>query len=141
MAGSLPVLTFLVAGAVLRAPCHFIWHNAPVASRPPLDYKAPLILIVCRRIVIMPSIWLDMTDKLPNYALLGDVIRTFRLQRGLSQESLAERAALHRTYIGSVERGERNPSFQSLSRIVDALGISWTEFGQAIDRAAGGTDR
>ncbi len=77
-----------------------------------------------------------MNCQVSDLGLLGAVIRAFRQRTGLSQESLAERAHLHRTYIGSVERGERNPSFQSLSRILDALDVSWTEFGQAIDREA-----
>jgi len=52
----------------------------------------------------------------------------------LSQEDLAEKAELHRTYIGGIERGERNPSFNSLARILKALGASWREFGGRIDR-------
>jgi len=43
-----------------------------------------------------------MTHKVSDLMLLGIVIRAFRLQRGISQENLAELAALHRTYIGSV---------------------------------------
>lgn len=53
----------------------------------------------------------------------------------LSQEELADRAGLHRTYIGSVERGERNPTFVSLGRILEAAGVSWARFARALDRA------
>jgi hypothetical protein len=42
---------------------------------------------------------------------------------------------LHRTYVGSVERGERNASFESIDRLLAALGVSWAEFGRAIDGA------
>jgi transcriptional regulator with XRE-family HTH domain len=52
----------------------------------------------------------------------------------MSQEALGDRAQLHRTYVGSVERGERNPSFESLSRLLGALGVSWTEFGRSLDK-------
>jgi DNA-binding XRE family transcriptional regulator len=58
---------------------------------------------------------------------LGDVIRSERLSLGLSQEELAERCQLHRSYIGSVERGERNISIQNVVRIARALNLRvWT---------------
>jgi len=55
---------------------------------------------------------------------LGDRIRQLRKERNLSQERLAERADLNAKYLGAVERGERNPSFESLFKIAGALGIS-----------------
>jgi transcriptional regulator with XRE-family HTH domain len=64
---------------------------------------------------------------------LGEVIRSLRRKRRLSQEGLAHEAGLDRTYIGGIERGERNPSFLSLLRILRALGVGWREFGRRID--------
>lgn len=55
---------------------------------------------------------------------LGQKIREHRLVIGLSQEELADLAGLHRTYIGSVERGERNVSLQNIVAIARALSIS-----------------
>ena len=66
--------------------------------------------------------------------MLGEIVREFRVQRGLSQEDLAEESTLHRTYVGGIERGERNPSFGSLDQLVCGLGVTWAEFGRALDR-------
>jgi transcriptional regulator with XRE-family HTH domain len=68
--------------------------------------------------------------------MLGDVLRQFREHRGLSQEELGFGAKLHRNYVGGVERGERNPSFESLSRWLAALNITWRDFGDALDQKA-----
>ena len=50
-------------------------------------------------------------------------VRYYRKKAGLSQEKLAERAGLHRTYIGGVERGEYNVSAINIARIAQALDI------------------
>ena len=55
---------------------------------------------------------------------LGNNVRRFRRKSGLSQESLASRCGLHRTYIGGIERGERNVSLLNLLRIAEALGVA-----------------
>lgn len=54
-------------------------------------------------------------------AALGREIRRHRRARKLSQEQLAERAELHRNYVGYLERGERNPSAKTLFQIARAL--------------------
>ncbi|MCA9085206.1 MAG: helix-turn-helix transcriptional regulator, partial [Planctomycetaceae bacterium] len=52
----------------------------------------------------------------------GERLRAIRLQKGVSQEALADAAELHRTYVSSVERGERNISLVNIGRLADALG-------------------
>ncbi len=54
----------------------------------------------------------------------GAAVRVHRQALGWSQEVLAECAALHRTYIGGIERGERNVSLENIYRIAWALGTS-----------------
>jgi transcriptional regulator with XRE-family HTH domain len=56
--------------------------------------------------------------------ILADNIRLFRIQRGLSQEELAEICGVHRTYVGSVERGERNVTLSTLEIFASALNMS-----------------
>ena len=55
--------------------------------------------------------------------LFGQRLRLLRKERGLSQEELGFRADLDRTYVGGIERGERNPSLVNICRIAGALGI------------------
>jgi CheY-like chemotaxis protein len=57
-------------------------------------------------------------------ALLGAAIKAERSALGISQEELAYRADLHRTYISDVERGARNPSIESIEKLAGALEIS-----------------
>lgn len=53
----------------------------------------------------------------------GRNLRTWREQQGYSQESFADALGLHRTYIGSVERGERNLTLQTVERIAHAIAV------------------
>jgi transcriptional regulator with XRE-family HTH domain len=54
---------------------------------------------------------------------IGANLRRERKLRGFSQDALAHMAGLHRTYVGSVERGERNVSAENIRRLARALGI------------------
>ena len=53
----------------------------------------------------------------------GDRVRKIRAHLGLSQEELARNAKIDRTYIGGIERGERNAGIKNVHRIADALGV------------------
>lgn len=59
--------------------------------------------------------------------LIGERIRDKRREKGLSQEELAERADIHSTYIGQLERGEKSATVDSLEKITAALGITFEE--------------
>lgn len=57
-------------------------------------------------------------------ALFGKNVRTLRDREGLSQEELAFRASMKRSYLSDLERGTRNPSVRALGRLADALGVA-----------------
>jgi transcriptional regulator with XRE-family HTH domain len=60
----------------------------------------------------------------PEHAALGEAIRRLRLDAGISQEQLAERAETDLTQVGGIERGVRNPSYTTLLRLAKALDTS-----------------
>ncbi|MBK5233094.1 MAG: helix-turn-helix transcriptional regulator [Thermoleophilia bacterium] len=68
-----------------------------------------------------------MASRSPDHVALGKAVREIRLAKGFSQEQLALESGLDRTYVGGVERGERNPSYGSLLKLAKALGISPSE--------------
>ncbi|MFQ9006350.1 MAG: helix-turn-helix domain-containing protein [Eubacteriales bacterium] len=59
--------------------------------------------------------------------VIGQRIRNYRTQKGLSQEKLAELAGCHPTYIGQLERGEKNATLESVEKIASAMDISLSE--------------
>ncbi|MBN3032509.1 MAG: helix-turn-helix transcriptional regulator [Candidatus Saganbacteria bacterium] len=58
----------------------------------------------------------------------GNRVRKERMKLAWSQEELAERAGVHRTYIGMIERAEKNATLESIEKIAKALNISIAEF-------------
>lgn len=65
-----------------------------------------------------------MTDQKQIKLAFGQRVRSTRLESGLSQEKLAHICELDRTYVGGVERGERNISLVNIHKIAAALGVS-----------------
>jgi CheY-like chemotaxis protein len=69
--------------------------------------------------------------------LFGKAIRHQRTEQGISQEELAGRAGLHRTYISDVERGARNPSLESIEKIASALNMTVSMLFARVDASIG----
>ena len=66
-----------------------------------------------------------MEETLPNLLLkaLGQRIRALRTEQGYSQEAFADKCGVHRTFMGTVERGESNLSFQNIARVAATLDV------------------
>lgn len=60
-------------------------------------------------------------------------VRQLRTERGWSQEAFADRCGLHRTYIGSIERGEQNLSLVNIEKLAATLGVSLAELFAVFD--------
>ena len=75
-----------------------------------------------------------MAERSAAHAAFGRAIRELRQVRGISQEQLGFGSGLHRTYVGGIERGERNPSLANILRIAEALGVSPSELLAASER-------
>jgi transcriptional regulator with XRE-family HTH domain len=68
-----------------------------------------------------------MPRKRKECIVFGKTVRRYRTIAGFSQEALADRAKIHRTYIGGIERGERNPTLAMIHRLATALGVDPTK--------------
>ena len=64
--------------------------------------------------------------------ILGQRIRNYRTAKGLSQEKLAELCGCHPTYVGQIERGEKNATIESVERISSALNVSLSRLFEKI---------
>ena len=58
------------------------------------------------------------------FSILGANVRALRIKLNLTQEQLADKCDLHRTYIGAIERGDRNISLKNIVRLADVLGVT-----------------
>lgn len=73
--------------------------------------------------------------KHPELVALGEIIRHYRMVAGLSQEEMAAQCGLHRTYIGGIERGERNVGVRNLIHIAKILQLHPSQLLMPIDAA------
>ena len=58
----------------------------------------------------------------------GKKLRNIRTNKNMSQEELADKAGVHRTYIGMVERAEKNITLKNINKLAKALGVKLSEF-------------
>lgn len=79
-----------------------------------------------------------MEEGLSNLLLkaLGQRIRELRTEQGYSQEAFADKCGVHRTFMGTVERGESNLSFQNIHRVASYLGVSLSALFFDLERKA-----
>jgi transcriptional regulator with XRE-family HTH domain len=77
----------------------------------------------------MPS----TTKKPPLLLDFGDCVRQFRIERGFSQEAFADACEIDRSYMGGIERGERNLALVNIVRIIQALELEPSEFFKGLD--------
>lgn len=94
-----------------------------------MSAMSSMLLIVCSLKVnilrTLPTIIAGASDKTEDEGrrAFGLKVRTLRLAAGFSQEALAERSGLHRTYISSLERGQRNVGLDNIIKLAAALGV------------------
>jgi transcriptional regulator with XRE-family HTH domain len=72
-------------------------------------------------------------DRAELLAAFGRVVRGLRIDLQISQEELADRAGIHRTYIGDVERGKRNVSLVNIERLARALEVDMAHLMARVD--------
>jgi transcriptional regulator with XRE-family HTH domain len=76
-----------------------------------------------------------MENKAAKSSRFGNAVRVARTRAGITQEELAERAGLDRSYIGGVERGDRNPTLIAIEKIAGGLGITLADlFSYSVER-------
>jgi transcriptional regulator with XRE-family HTH domain len=72
---------------------------------------------------------------------LGQRIRELRSKQGYSQESFADHCGVHRTFMGTIERGESNLSFSNLVKVSQGLGITLSELLSGLEKRAAHTPK
>jgi DNA-binding XRE family transcriptional regulator len=106
------ILLSLLLPVLARGPEQDLFH---------LRVPGILLLIRCRLIVFIRRNSKSMKDNA--LKRFGKRVRALRERTGLSQEALAAKAGIHRTYMGGVERGERNICLRNIIRLAEALAV------------------
>ena len=86
-----------------------------------------MVLIVRGRKVLLQATIMKMMGEKQKSNRFGEAVRKARTAVGLTQEELADRSGLDRSYIGGVERGERNPTLTVIEKIAKGLGVTLAE--------------
>jgi len=84
-------------------------------------------LIMNTKVIISTKVGIFMAAKIQALVDFGNKVRAARKESNLSQEELAAKVDLHRTYIGMIERGEKNITLLNILKISHALNISASE--------------
>ena len=71
---------------------------------------------------------------------LGSLIRGLRVKQGMSQEEFADRCSLHRTHIGSIERGEKTITIETAYKIAQALGMPLSQLFRRLEMEQSNND-
>lgn len=79
-----------------------------------------------------------VAQRSPDLVVLGRAAREFRARLGISQEELAHRAGVTRSYIGDIERGTRNISFQSIRKLATGLDVRASELLTRVEELEAG---
>jgi DNA-binding XRE family transcriptional regulator len=98
---------------------------SPIIFNMPSQGPKQMLTIVCRFKVSNLLGLLYMKNKI--LVQFGNRVRSLRAQRGISQEQLAILAGVHRTYVGMIERGEKNITLINIYKISSALGVKPSE--------------
>lgn len=77
-----------------------------------------------------------MVKRNVNSVRFGETVRRARADAGLSQEELADRAGLDRSYVGGVERGDRNPTLLVIAKLAKGLGLSVQQLFSSLLKSA-----
>lgn len=84
--------------------------------------------------LVMARIPAPAEERSPFLTAFGQTVRRYRKEKGLSQEAFADACGIDRSYMGGVERGERNIALVNIEKIIRALGMQPSEFFKGLDK-------